>query len=401
MVHSANSTARAVCIRAQSGLRGRGQAPAGAPRPHPPGADARAARVRVQPVPTRSSTSRIRCPSSGPSACSAKRRPTAATRWAEFDRALARARRRGRRSPSGRPPGPAGSGTARRRGRRSGSAGSGDSTTTMPSTGGRQSPSTSTTALHERQRDRPVRGRRGEQLAQRLAVAEVGEPGDRPALLGALGDLALEVDAEVGRARSATSCAARPPRRAATAGRSASSTAASETSASTASSPPQLSQRPQSAASGSSSWSRRKRIRHRSVREVVEHRLLLALAGLAHPAVALLVVGPRLPGRLPAAAHPAYGAVDVEHLEHRLEAVAVEVDVRLQGGGAQRPALVGEHRQGLPDLLLAREGERGEVGPDVAVLDRRQQHDGGLVGAAAGAADLLVVGDRRRRARPC
>ena len=105
--------------------------------------------------------------------------------------------------------------------------------------------------------------------------------------------------------------------------------------------------------------------------EVVEHRPLLPLAGLGHPAVALLVVGPLPAGGLPAAADPAYGAVDVEHLEHGLEAGAVELDVGLEGGGAERLAGVGEGGEGLADELLAGEGERAEVGPDVAVLDRR------------------------------
>ena len=87
--------------------------------------------------------------------------------------------------------------------------------------------------------------------------------------------------------------------------------------------------------------------------EVVEHRLLLALAGLGHPSVALLVVDPLPAGRLPAATDPAYGAVDVEHLEHRLQPGAVELDVRLQRGRAHRATLGGQHLDGLPYQLLA------------------------------------------------
>ena len=130
--------------------------------------------------------------------------------------------------------------------------------------------------------------------------------------------------------------------------------------------------------------------------EVVEHRGLLALPGLADPLVALGVVGPRLAGGLPPAAHPADGAVDVEHLEHGLEPVAAELDPGLEGGRAQH-ALGRQRLERLAHQLLAWERQRGEVGPDVAVLGRGQQHHGGLVGAAAGAADLLVVGDRRLR----
>ena len=131
--------------------------------------------------------------------------------------------------------------------------------------------------------------------------------------------------------------------------------------------------------------------------EVVEHRPLLALTRLGHAPVALLVVGPVAAGRLPAATHPADCAVDVEHLEHRLQPRAVELDVRLQRGRAQWPALRREHLDRLPHQRLPRERQRAEVGPDVAILDRREQYDGGLVGATAGTADLLVVGDRRRR----
>ena len=86
--------------------------------------------------------------------------------------------------------------------------------------------------------------------------------------------------------------------------------------------------------------------------EVVEHRPLLAGAGLRHARVAVGVVVPRLAGGLPAAADPAYGAVDVEHLQHLLEAAAAEVDQGLQGGGAGHP-LLGEHPQRVTHLVLA------------------------------------------------
>src|SRR4029079_11406657 len=115
--------------------------------------------------------------------------------------------------------------------------------------------------------------------------------------------------------------------------------------------------------------------------------LLLPLARRAHPGVPVGVVGPGLAGRLPAAADPAYGAVDVAHLEHLLEPGAAEVDVGLEAGGAERAALVGQHPQGVAHLVLPGEGEGGEVGPDVAVLGLGQEDDGRAVRAAPGTAD--------------
>src|SRR5690606_2067601 len=53
---------------------------------------------------------------------------------------------------------------------------------------------------------------------------------------------------------------------------------------------------------------------------VGEHRLLLGQPGLLDALVALAVVGPGLTRARPAAADPAYRAVDVEHLEHHLQA---------------------------------------------------------------------------------
>ncbi|MCH1990917.1 MFS transporter, partial [Achromobacter xylosoxidans] len=124
--------------------------------------------------------------------------------------------------------------------------------------------------------------------------------------------------------------------------------------------------------------------------------VLLALAGLGHAGVALAVVAPGSPGRDPAALDPLHGAVDVEHLEHRLEPVAAELDPRLQGRGRQGPFGVGQGSERLAHLLLTWEAERGEVCPDVAVLDLGQQDDGRIIGAATGTADLLVVGHGRR-----
>jgi hypothetical protein len=57
------------------------------------------------------------------------------------------------------------------------------------------------------------------------------------------------------------------------------------------------------------------------------------------------------------------------------------------------PGLADRHGQHLAHLLLAREAQAGEVPPDRLVLGARQQHDLGPLDAAAGAPDLLVVGD--------
>ena len=166
-------------------------------------------------------------------------------------------------------------------------------------------------------------------------------------------------------------------------------------------SPPQLSHRPHgpgcSPSRTSSSWSRRNCHPAAVGDQVVEHRLLLALAGLGDPGVAVGVVDPRLAGRGPPALDPTGRAVDVEDLEHRLEPGAGQLDAGLERGRAHRAALLGQHLEGLADELLAREGQGREVGPDVAVLGGRQEHHRRLVDAAARAADLLVVGDRRLR----
>ena len=90
-------------------------------------------------------------------------------------------------------------------------------------------------------------------------------------------------------------------------------------------------------------------------------------------------------------------AVDVEHLEQQLEPGAAHVDHGLEGRGRQRPAGRRERVEHRGGLLLARHRRGGEVAPDVAVLGPGQQQHVGALGGAAGAADLLVVGDGRRR----
>ena len=108
------------------------------------------------------------------------------------------------------------------------------------------------------------------------------------------------------------------------------------------------------------------------------------------------VVVPRLASRDPAAADPARGAVDVEHLEHRLQPAAGQFDAGLEQARRHRPVSLGQRPERRPDLPLGREGERGEVprspGPrgPAAGSPRR-------LPPAPGPPDLLVVRDRRRR----
>ncbi len=106
---------------------------------------------------------------------------------------------------------------------------------------------------------------------------------------------------------------------------------------------------------------------------------------------------PRPAGGDPSAPDPVHRAVDVEHLEHRLEPGARQLHARLQGGRAGGAVLLGERRQRRAHLSFAGEAHRPEIVPDGAVLGAGQHDHLGVRDAAAGAPDLLVVGDRRCR----
>ncbi len=106
---------------------------------------------------------------------------------------------------------------------------------------------------------------------------------------------------------------------------------------------------------------------------------------------------PRLTGGDPATPDPANGAVDVEHLEQQLELVAAQLHPRLERGRGQRAVAGAEHVQHPADALRSGEGHGGEPRPDGLVLIAGQQQHVGVLHGAAGAADLLVVGDRRVR----
>ena len=63
---------------------------------------------------------------------------------------------------------------------------------------------------------------------------------------------------------------------------------------------------------------------------VLDHVLLLGDAFRGDPAVALVVVVPRMTGRDPAALHPGDRTVDVEHLQQQLQRSATDVDHGLE-----------------------------------------------------------------------
>ena len=213
-----------------------------------------------------------------------------------------------------------------------------------------------------------VRGSRREQRPQVGAQAEIGESGDRSAGLGGLhrGDPAGEREPEVGERRGphlarghghtgpVERLAGRVTRRVGDRGRQGQPAAVVTAAAVVGGRVVEtFAQEAQPAAVGG---------------EVVEHRgLLLATSG-GDAFVTVAVIDPRLTGGHPAALLAADSAVDVEHLEHHLEAGAPQVDVGLQGRGRGGPPGFLEGTQGRADVLFGREGQRGEVAPDVAVL---------------------------------
>src|SRR5580704_4259492 len=127
------------------------------------------------------------------------------------------------------------------------------------------------------------------------------------------------------------------------------------------------------------------------------HRALLGAAERGHLGVPLAVVGPTgARHQSPSAPGARDRALDVEDLEHRLDPAHAEVDYGHQLAG-RPPVLAGgfefrEHR-GYP-LAVGKRLLDEEV-LDPAVLAAPQQDDVGVFDAAAGATDLLVVGDDR------
>ena len=125
---------------------------------------------------------------------------------------------------------------------------------------------------------------------------------------------------------------------------------------------------------------------------VLRHRLLLAPPQRGDALVALGVVLPAAAGaRVPRRAVALDRALDVEHLQHRVDAALAEVDLGHQR--LRRRAAVGDPLQHAVDQLAARERLLDEEVLDPAVLPPAQQHDLGALDRAPRTADLLVVGD--------
>ena len=239
----------------------------------------------------------------------------------------------------------------------------------------------------------------GQQAAQPLTPAQVGEPGDRPARLDPLvgGRSGPTAARRGGTCRSATATGRRSPRRPCAACGRAAWAAPSGTSVGYQA-PAQTSQRPQSAA-----------------RRVVERLLQEAHAARVGPTGSRASTrprrrGPRPPARSAPRRRPTARPVASQPPETRCTAPSTSstlsssssrvrrtsatvssaaVDMRLRG---RRPA-----RRARRSASASPRHRRGrEVVPDLAVLGRGQQQHVGALGGATGPADLLVVGDRRR-----
>ena len=107
----------------------------------------------------------------------------------------------------------------------------------------------------------------------------------------------------------------------------------------------------------------------------------------------------RRPTAAPVATQPPFTRCTAPSLSRTFSSISsrvrdrsTRVSIAAVDSGAVR-----QHLQGPAHERLGREGERGEVGPDVAVLRARQEHHLRPLDRAPGPADLLVVGDRRGR----
>ena len=129
------------------------------------------------------------------------------------------------------------------------------------------------------------------------------------------------------------------------------------------------------------------------------HRSLLLTPQGGDTRVALGVIRPpAVRHEHPARAVAAQRSLDIEDLQHRLQPALADVDhaQQLPGGAPGLPggAQVLQHRR---HPLARRERLLDEEVLDAPVLAAAQQHDVGVLDAAAGAADLLVVGHHRSR----
>ena len=161
--------------------------------------------------------------------------------------------------------------------------------------------------------------------------------------------------------------------------------------------PPSFAQCPHGPAAGS--LSSRPEELHPALRrvDVRLHRRELPPARLEHPRDPRLVL---LPGhRRPheAAAVLRDGAVDLEQLERLLDLPVRQVHLGLEAADRRRVDLL-QRREDLLHPRRRRERGREEVLGDRVVLATRQQDPVRALDRPPGAADLLVVGDRRARA---
>ena len=131
---------------------------------------------------------------------------------------------------------------------------------------------------------------------------------------------------------------------------------------------------------------------------VGDHGLRLGVAGGLDARRPLAVVLPGRAGPDDAAGDPFDHTVDVEDLEQRLEPGPAEVHHRFQGRQARGRGPVVAHRGQDPlDESLGRQADGREPVPDPLVLGAGEQPRLRPGDGTPGPADLLVVGDRRRR----
>ena len=137
---------------------------------------------------------------------------------------------------------------------------------------------------------------------------------------------------------------------------------------------------------------------------VLEHVLLLGLAGGGDALVPLGVVGPRLSGGHPAALDPPDGTVDVEHLEQQLQGRAADVDARLERGRRQAAVPTARRSRAAPGPRRASRPSRSTARcpgpPGRAAAARRRSPSRGRHDPPAGSSDTGDEGAPRCSTKP-
>ena len=103
------------------------------------------------------------------------------------------------------------------------------------------------------------------------------------------------------------------------------------------------------------------------------------------------------PGGDPAALDPVHRAVHVEHLEHHLQPGAAQVDRGSSAGSDSGRSACGQDVEGAPTCSSGGKASEAKYCQIASSSLPGQQQHLGVLHAAAGAADLLVVGDRGGR----